>query len=262
MKRRSRPSPALRAGRARRSGGGVGAAVAVPLLRKRLRIPAPVTIAACAAGPLAAGRPAPALAQARRRPLRDADVGLHDGPRASLRRPGAAARPPAHPLPDRRRPRRSALGRLPNVRLQRGLARLPPGRRAQPLPHLGPLALVLRALPGPGLHPAPPPRALPARRAADGRGLRHRLRRLLRGADRAALVGLRAGPSPAREVRRIMVEVGEETWGSAWPAMYEALGGNPWAAMPSLHFATSVTARDLARRSGPRPRARSAGPTR
>lgn len=44
------------------------------------------------------------------------------------------------------------------------------------------------------------------------------------------------------EVRRIMVEVGEETWGSAWPKMYDALGGNPWAAMPSLHFATSVSA--------------------
>ena len=39
-----------------------------------------------------------------------------------------------------------------------------------------------------------------------------------------------------------MVEVGEGTWGSAWPKMYDALGGNPWAAMPSLHFATSVTA--------------------
>ena len=44
------------------------------------------------------------------------------------------------------------------------------------------------------------------------------------------------------EVRRIMVEVGEDTWGGAWPKMYDALGGNPWAAMPSLHFATSVTA--------------------
>jgi hypothetical protein len=43
-------------------------------------------------------------------------------------------------------------------------------------------------------------------------------------------------------VRRIMVEVGEDTWGGAWPRMYEALGGNPWAAMPSLHFATSVAA--------------------
>ena len=37
------------------------------------------------------------------------------------------------------------------------------------------------------------PAALPARRAPARRRLRHRLRRLLRGADRAALVGLRAG---------------------------------------------------------------------
>ncbi len=44
------------------------------------------------------------------------------------------------------------------------------------------------------------------------------------------------------KVRRIMVGVGEETWRSAWPAMYRALGGNPWAAMPSLHFATSTMA--------------------
>src|SRR4029077_12332399 len=42
------------------------------------------------------------------------------------------------------------------------------------------------------------------------------------------------------EVRRIMVEVGEEFWGGAWPRMYDALGGNPWAAMPSLHFATAL----------------------
>jgi membrane-associated phospholipid phosphatase len=43
-------------------------------------------------------------------------------------------------------------------------------------------------------------------------------------------------------VRRIMVEVGEPTWGRAWERMYDALGGNPWAAMPSLHFATSLQA--------------------
>jgi membrane-associated phospholipid phosphatase len=43
-------------------------------------------------------------------------------------------------------------------------------------------------------------------------------------------------------VSRIMVEVGEKTWGPAWPKMYETLGGNPWAAMPSLHFATAVSA--------------------
>ena len=44
------------------------------------------------------------------------------------------------------------------------------------------------------------------------------------------------------EVRRIMVEVGERTWGRAWESMYATLGGNPWAAMPSLHFATSLMA--------------------
>lgn len=42
------------------------------------------------------------------------------------------------------------------------------------------------------------------------------------------------------DVRRIMVEVGEQVWGRAWDGMYDSLGGNPWAAMPSLHFATSL----------------------
>jgi membrane-associated phospholipid phosphatase len=50
-----------------------------------------------------------------------------------------------------------------------------------------------------------------------------------------------------------MVEVGEGTWGRAWPKLYESLGGNPWAAMPSLHFATSVLAAILLAESGPSP---------
>jgi membrane-associated phospholipid phosphatase len=41
-------------------------------------------------------------------------------------------------------------------------------------------------------------------------------------------------------MRRIMVEVGEPLWGRYWGPLYKALGGNPWAAMPSLHFATSL----------------------
>ena len=53
------------------------------------------------------------------------------------------------------------------------------------------------------------------------------------------------------EVRRIMVEVGEETWGRAWPVLYDSLGGNPWAAMPSLHFASSVMAALLLSEAGP-----------
>jgi membrane-associated phospholipid phosphatase len=42
-------------------------------------------------------------------------------------------------------------------------------------------------------------------------------------------------------VRRIMVEAGERFWGRRWEPLYDSLGGNPFAAMPSLHFATSVT---------------------
>jgi membrane-associated phospholipid phosphatase len=54
------------------------------------------------------------------------------------------------------------------------------------------------------------------------------------------------------EVRRIMVEVGEEEWGKAWPALYDTLGGNPWAAMPSLHFASSLMAALLLSEMGPK----------
>ncbi|HSI79655.1 MAG TPA: phosphatase PAP2 family protein [Solirubrobacterales bacterium] len=46
----------------------------------------------------------------------------------------------------------------------------------------------------------------------------------------------------APEMRRIMVDVGERAWGRAWPRLYDSLGGNPWAAVPSLHFATSLMA--------------------
>jgi membrane-associated phospholipid phosphatase len=53
------------------------------------------------------------------------------------------------------------------------------------------------------------------------------------------------------ELRRMMVEVGEEVWGDAWPRMYEAFGGNPWAAMPSLHFATSLLAAMLLSEASP-----------
>ena len=41
-------------------------------------------------------------------------------------------------------------------------------------------------------------------------------------------------------VRRMMIEYGEQFWGDRWGALYDVLGGNPLAAMPSLHFATSL----------------------
>jgi membrane-associated phospholipid phosphatase len=43
----------------------------------------------------------------------------------------------------------------------------------------------------------------------------------------------------------MMIEYGEEFWGERWPALYDVLGGNPLAAMPSLHFATSIMGANL-----------------
>jgi membrane-associated phospholipid phosphatase len=43
-------------------------------------------------------------------------------------------------------------------------------------------------------------------------------------------------------VRRIMTEAGEQFWGRAWEPLYDSLSGNQLAAMPSLHFGTSVMA--------------------
>ncbi|HUA06620.1 MAG TPA: phosphatase PAP2 family protein [Solirubrobacteraceae bacterium] len=53
------------------------------------------------------------------------------------------------------------------------------------------------------------------------------------------------------EVRRMMIEYGEQFWGDRWSALYDVLGGNPLAAMPSLHFATSLMAAHLLTEVGP-----------
>jgi membrane-associated phospholipid phosphatase len=53
------------------------------------------------------------------------------------------------------------------------------------------------------------------------------------------------------EVRRMMVEYGESFWQDGWGPLYSVLGGNPLAAMPSLHFATSVMAALLLAETGP-----------
>lgn len=43
-------------------------------------------------------------------------------------------------------------------------------------------------------------------------------------------------------VRRMMAEYGEFFWKDGWGPLYSVFGGNPVAAMPSLHFATSLMA--------------------
>lgn len=65
----------------------------------------------------------------------------------------------------------------------------------------------------------------------------------------AARVGLMDdGRTP--ELRRMMVEYGEQFWKSGWQPLYGLLAGNPLAAMPSLHFATSVMAAHLLAETG------------
>jgi hypothetical protein len=52
-------------------------------------------------------------------------------------------------------------------------------------------------------------------------------------------------------VRRMMVEYGEFFWKDGWGPLYSVFGGNPLAAMPSLHFATSMMAAQLLSETGP-----------
>ena len=55
----------------------------------------------------------------------------------------------------------------------------------------------------------------------------------------------RFGDRTTAQVRRMMIEYGEQFWGDRWGGLYDVLGGNPLAAMPSLHFATSLMAAHL-----------------
>ena len=225
----------MRAGAA----AALGAAFAVPLARRRLRIPAPVTVAACAGGPLALAVLTP---RSKKR-----DVALFAMQMWAFTM--------AHEIPydDREALRRRLLvqypisidrvlggGRLPNARLQRALARLGRVKAIDRVlawvhwlwffePYCALSFILIR-------HNARFPRAA---------------RQLAAVFDIGCAIYFAAPTAPPwwssqqglteEEVRRIMVEVGEEAWGSAWPGMYGALGGNPWAAMPSLHFATALT---------------------
>jgi membrane-associated phospholipid phosphatase len=212
----------------------------VPLLRKRLRLPAAATIATSAAGPLALAVLYP---RSRKR-----DVALfamqmwaftmvHELPYDDPERLRSRLRV-RYPIA---LDRAIGLGRLPNARLQRALRRLPGvGVLNHALtwvhwlwflePYAALVWILLR-------HPRHFPRAARQMAAVFDLGC----------------VGYFAVPTAPpwwaseqgvtdEPVRRIMLGIGEETWGSAWPAMYGALGGNPWAAMPSLHFATSTMA--------------------
>jgi membrane-associated phospholipid phosphatase len=66
----------------------------------------------------------------------------------------------------------------------------------------------------------------------------------------AAAEGRLGSGEPVR-IRRMMIEYGEQFWGDLWEPLYDFLGGNPLAAMPSLHFATSLMGAQLLSEVGP-----------
>jgi membrane-associated phospholipid phosphatase len=233
----------------------VAAAIAVPLIRRRRRIPATATLAALVAGPMA-------IAVLRPR-TRGRDIALF-----TLQMWGFAM---AHELPYddpealRRRlrirypivtDRILGLGQLPSARLQRAFSR--PGEVTSldrflsvihwawfMEPHLALLYVQARDLDrfpraarqlaatydlGCALYFAVP--TAPPWWSAEQGYIDASIERV------SDEVLARDAP----QVRRIMVDAGEQLWREAWEPLYDAFNSNPWAAMPSLHFATSLMA--------------------
>ncbi len=258
----------------------MAAGIAAPLLRKRVQAPPVLTQSVAYAAPLG-------LAVAMRR-TRTRDVAVcalqmwaylaaykspHDDPDAQEQKthfgyPIAADRV-------------LGLGELPTVRLQRALARVgPDGPEWRALdrtlvwahwvwfmvPH-GTVAYILVR------HPARFSRAAaltyavfntgalvywvlptaPPWYAAEGAYELDGLPAVSRAPGPvAAARGHAAGEADGgASVRRMMVEYGEHFWRDGWGPLYSVLGGNPLAAMPSLHFATSLMAALLLAEVGP-----------
>jgi membrane-associated phospholipid phosphatase len=258
----------------------VAAGIAAPLLRKRLPAPPLLTQSVAFAAPLG-------LSVATRR-TRTRDVAVcalqmwaylaaykspHDDPDAQeqkthFRYPIAADRV-------------IGLGELPTVRLQRALARVGPDgpqwrdldrvlvwahwvwfmvphgtvaytlwRRPERFPRAAALtysvfdigAMIYWVLPT-----APPWYAAEGAYELDG------VPTVSRAPGRAGAAGGNgsAAGGEAADVRRMMVEYGEHFWRDGWGPLYSVLGGNPLAAMPSLHFATSLMAALLLAEVGP-----------
>ena len=227
-------------------------AFAVPLLRRRFTYPTGVTFAAVAAGPFALAilRPRTKTRDAMLFALQMwAFVVTHelpyDDPDALRRR--LKIRYPV------RVDRVIGGGRLPNSRLQELLMR--PSERVSALdrmltfahwawffePHLSLVYILMR----------------------DEKNFVRAARQMAGAFDLGCAIYIAVPTAPpwwAAEngytgddrIHRRMLEVGEETWGRAWPRLYDSFDGNPWAAMPSLHFGASVLAAILLTESSPR----------
>jgi hypothetical protein len=233
--------------------GVVAAGVAAPLVRRRARLPPPVVTAAAAAAPLALSIAVP---RSRKRDVVLCVMQMYaytvtyqmpnDDPAALERR--------VHLDYPARIDQILGLGEMPNVRLQRWFAT--PGRirkRDQVLvwshwlwflfPH-GTVAYVMAR------HPERFPRTAALTYAVFDLGLIGYWAVPTAPPWYASLHG-RLGERGDVAIRRMMVEHGEAFWRESWEPMYAVLGGNPLAAMPSLHFATSLMAAHLLTETGP-----------
>ena len=227
--------------------GVVAAGVAAPLARKRVSAPPVVLQSVAFAAPLG-------LSVAMRR-SRARDVAVC----ALQMWAYLAAYKSPHDDPDEQEGRTHfaypivadralGLGELPTLRLQRALARVgPEGPQWRAIdrvlvwthwawfavPH-GTVAYTLLR------HPSRFPRAAAMTYAVFDVGASFYWLIPTAPPWYAAADALEAGDGP--QVRRMMVEYGEHFWQDGWGPLYSVFGGNPLAAMPSLHFATSLMA--------------------
>lgn len=243
---RSRLRPLLRGAAC----GAIAASVAVPLLRRRLRLPPAATAAATIAGPfgLAILRP--------RTKARDALLFAqqmwaftmihelpYDDPEALRRRLRIH-----YPI---RIDRFIGRGRLPNRRLQSALT-----------PADGTVSVIDRILSF--AHWAwflEPHLSLLWILVGDEPRFARAARQMGAAFDLGCAIYIAVPTAPPwwasangytgdDRIERRMIAVGEETFRGAWQPMYDTVDGNPWAAMPSLHFGASVLAAILLAESG------------
>jgi hypothetical protein len=234
--------------------GAVVVGASAPFVRRRLRLPPPVVVAAAAAAPLALP------VAMRRSKLRDvavvalqmhAYVATYEMPNDDPERLRARVRM-HYPV---RADHVIGLGELPGLRLQRAFAR----REGQPLrvaeqalvwchwlwffvPHGTVAYLLVR-------RPEQLPSGATQIYAVFDLGLIGYWTLPTAPPWYAAEEGALGPREPT--VRRLMREHGQAVWKGAWGPLYDVLGGNPLAAMPSLHFATSVMSAHVLADAGP-----------